>query len=90
MPESFLRWGAKCALFLFCAACIGLAALMAVAPARAQSPQAPGTPEAPELRILSHECLNGRVVSLRVQVPYQGVLQIDLDHSVLCKGRGEA
>lgn len=65
-----------------------------MAPARAQSPQAPGTPEqseAPtELKMISHECRNGRVVSLRVAVPVPGVLQIDLDHSVLCKGRGEA
>lgn len=59
-----------------------------MAPARAQSPQAPGTPE--ELQMISHECRNGRVVSLRVAVPVPGVLQIDLDHSVLCKGRGEA
>lgn len=65
-----------------------------MASARAQSPQAPGTPEqseAPtELRMISHECRNGRVVSLRVAVPVPGVLQIDLDHAVLCKGRGEA
>lgn len=53
-----------------------------------QAPQAPGTPE--ELQMISHECRNGRVVSLRVAVPVPGVLQIDLDHSVLCKGRGEA
>lgn len=69
-------------------------AFLAPAPARAQSPQAPGTPEqseAPtELKMISHECRNGRVVSLRVAVPVPGVLQIDLDHSVLCKGRGEA
>jgi len=76
------------ALFLLLLVAWPLALATLSTDALAQSPQAPGTPE--ELQMISHECRNGRVVSLRVAVPVPGVLQIDLDHSVLCKGRGEA